>query len=118
MGNLQNTGALGEHYVAKYIERSGGVILDRNWRIKEGEVDIVAKEDRLLLFIEVKTRRSVAFGNPLEAITSSNALRLQRLALAWMSIHGVWGSEYRIDCVGVLLGKGESVEIDYRKGVL
>jgi len=118
MGNLQKTGALGEHYVAQYIERLGGKILDRNWRIREGEVDIVAEEDRVLLFVEVKTRRSIAYGDPLEAITAAKAFRLQRLALAWMSVHGVWGSEYRIDCAGVLLGKGEGVEIDYRKGVL
>ena len=118
MGNLQKTGALGEHYVAQYIERSGGTIVDHNWRIKEGEVDIVAKENQLLVFVEVKTRSSIAFGNPLEAITASKALRLQRLALAWMSVHGLWGNEYRIDCAGVLLGKGQAVEIDYRKGVL
>ncbi len=118
MSKLQEIGASGEHYVAQYVEKHGGKILDRNWRIKEGEVDIVARENGVLLFIEVKTRTSEKFGHPLEAIDSKKALRLQRLALAWISLHGTWGSDYRIDCAAVLLGKGANVEIDYRRGVL
>ena len=118
MGILQTIGATGEHYVAQYLERDGLTILDRNWRIKEGEVDIIAQEGATIVFVEVKTRSSEKFGHPLEAIDAKKAHRLQRLALAWISLHGSWGSDYRIDCAAVLLGKGQNVEIDYRKGVL
>jgi putative endonuclease len=118
MSNLQQIGAIGEDYVARYIQKYGGVIIDRNWRIKEGEVDIIARHDGTLVFIEVKTRTTGKFGHPLEAIDRNKAFRLQRLALAWISLHGSWGSDYRIDCAAVLLGKGENVEIDYRRGVL
>lgn len=118
MGKLQTIGASGEEYVAKFLEDRGTIIVDRNWRIKDGEIDIIAREKELLLFVEVKTRTSSRFGDPLEAIDRKKAFRLQRLALAWISLHDKWGSDYRIDCAGVLLEAGESASIDYRAGVL
>ncbi|MFZ4064530.1 MAG: YraN family protein [Candidatus Nanopelagicaceae bacterium] len=119
MGTKQLIGALGEDFVAKYLVSKNYEILDRNWRIKEGEIDLVAiSENGVVVFIEVKTRTSITFGHPLEAITRDKAYRLQRLALAWLTVHDRWGFEYRIDAAAVLISKGEKFEIDYRIAVL
>ena len=119
MGTKQLIGALGEDFVAKYLVSKNYEILDRNWRIKEGEIDLVAiSENGVVVFIEVKTRTSITFGHPLEAITRDRAYRLQRLALAWLTVHHRWGFEYRIDAAAVLISKGEKFEIDYRIAVL
>ena len=119
MGTKQLIGALGEDFVAKYLVAKNYQILDRNWRIRDGEIDLVAmSENGILVFIEVKTRTSIAFGHPLEAITRDKAYRLQKLALAWLTVHHRWGFEYRIDAAAVLISKGEKFEIDYRIAVL
>jgi putative endonuclease len=119
MGTKQLIGALGEDFVAKYLVSRNYEILDRNWRIREGEIDLVAiSEHGVVVFVEVKTRTNSAFGHPLEAISCDKAYRLQRLALAWLTVHHRWGFEYRIDASGVLISRGEKFEIDYRIAVL
>jgi putative endonuclease len=117
-GNLQELGAAGEKEVSRYLQKRGVLIVDRNWRIKGGEIDLVAEDAGTIVFVEVKTRRSFAFGSPLEAITPEKAFRLQRLALAWMAINKRWGQDYRIDCAGVWMDGHGGCEIDYRKAVL
>lgn len=115
----KSVGEFGEHAVAEFIRRQGNAIIERNWRIKEGEIDIVAQlTDGSFIFVEVKTRTSVAFGHPLEAINSSKAHRLQRLALAWLATHQRLGQDYRIDCAAVNLSASGQVTIDYRADVL
>jgi putative endonuclease len=118
MKKLQLIGAAGEAYVAAYLASQGSIIVERNWRIKDGEIDLIAREGSLLLFVEVKTRTSEKFGHPLEAIDRNKAFRIQKLALAWISLHEKWGSEYRIDCAAVLLRGDLAPDIDYRRGVL
>ena len=119
MGVKQKLGANGEEQVAQYLIKLGWKILDRNWRIRGGELDLVAANSQgLLIFIEVKTRSSLAFGDPLEAINVEKALRIQRLALAWMATNQRWGCNYRIDVAGVTASKTGEYAIDYREGVL
>jgi len=115
----KTVGAFGENAVADFIRRQGITVVDRNWRIKEGEIDIVAQlADGSFAFVEVKTRTSVAFGHPLESINSAKAHRLQRLALAWLATHQSLGREYRIDCAAVIISPNGKFTIEYRKSVL
>jgi len=119
MSNLRaQIGADGETLVASFLEKQGAVILARNWRIKGGELDLVARLGETLLFVEVKSRTSSRFGHPLEAINADKAFRLQRLALAWIALHDQWGADYRIDCAAVSYRAGLKPVIDYRAGVL
>ncbi|MDP1711259.1 MAG: YraN family protein [Candidatus Nanopelagicaceae bacterium] len=112
-------GALGEKAVAEFLINRGSLIVDRNWRIKEGEIDIIATlPDETLAFVEVKTRTSLAFGHPLEAITREKAHRMQRLALAWLATHQCLGSNYQVDCAAVLVSIDGSFSIEYREKVL
>ena len=80
-------------------------ILDRNWRCDQGEIDIVAMDQTCLVIVEVKTRRSLAFGEPVEAVTAVKAARLRRLASCWATDHRSLldsVAEVRIDVIGVL----------------
>lgn len=118
MARNQILGARGEELVANHLISEGYEIIERNWRIKEGEIDLIAK-DKLgrITFIEVKTRSNERFGHPLESISPAKAFRIQKLALAWLALNGKFGCEYAIDCASVLINNGK-FEIDYRKGVL
>jgi putative endonuclease len=112
-------GAFGENAVVDFIRQQGDCIVDRNWRVKEGEIDIVAQlGDGSFAFVEVKTRTSISYGHPLEAINSAKAHRLQRLALAWLATHQSLGREYRIDCAAVIISANGKFTIEYRKNVL
>ena len=114
----QILGAQGEKLIADYVEESGNRIIGRNWRTDFGEIDLIAESPQgLIIFIEVKTRSSLRFGQPLEAIHLQKALRLRKLALAWLGERGDY-RQYRVDCAGVLLVRGERPVIDYRAGVL
>ena len=76
-------GRRGEKLAADHLIASGFEIVDRNWRCSQGEIDIIATKNSELVFVEVKTRSSLAFGHPLEAITVAKLARLRRLAAAW-----------------------------------
>ena len=113
------TGAFGEEVTAKFIADRGDEILDRNWRIREGEIDLISlSKDGIFHFIEVKTRSSLAFGHPFEAINKDKAHRMQRLAMAWLATHGCLGCEYAIDVAAVLINVDGSHLLEYRGGLL
>lgn len=111
-------GETGEQYVANYLTTNGNQILSRNWRIREGELDIVAiDQDGLIIFVEVKTRTSIAFGDPLESIDRKKLFRIQKLALAWLATNFKLGNSYRIDSAGVIISRAGEITLDYRKGI-
>jgi len=78
-------GRFGEDVAAAHLVAAGLTIVARNWRCREGEVDIVALEGDVLVMCEVKTRRGAGFGTPLDAVTPAKAARLRRLALRWLA---------------------------------
>lgn len=119
MTHKQLLGRAGENFVAEHLVHQGFLILDRNWRIREGEIDLVVLDPTgTIRFIEVKTRTSQKFGHPLEAIDPTKALRLQRLALAWLSTHQRLGAHYQIDCAAVNAADAKNLALDYRSGIL
>jgi putative endonuclease len=98
-------GRYGEQLAATYLCSKGLTILERNWRCSDGELDIVARDGEALVFVEVKTRSSAAFGDPAEAVNHAKANRLRKLALRWLAEHHddewYW-SQLRFDVVSVL----------------
>ncbi len=96
-------GGYGETCAARYLVERGMAVLDRNWRCELGELDLVLRDGEVLVFCEVKTRATAAFGDPLEAVTPAKFARLRRLGARWMREHGVRCREVRIDLVGVRL---------------
>jgi putative endonuclease len=96
-------GSHGERIAASYLTSVGLRLLDRNWRCREGELDIVARDGDALVFCEVKTRRGVEFGHPVEAVTPTKQRRLRTLAHRWLAAHDEHAPELRFDVVGVLV---------------
>ena len=108
-------GAEGEAAVAAWYEGRGYEVVARNWRCPTGELDLVVRKGRTLVFCEVKTRTSSAFGSPLEAVTPAKQARLRRLAGCWLEAGGGGGpprgaSDLRFDVASVLAGEIEVVE--------
>jgi len=97
-------GRAGEDRAARYLIGCGYEILDRNWRCPQGEIDIVAAIDGLLCVVEVKTRRSAAFGHPFEAVDARKRRRLWQLAHAWCDAHPdqACGREVRLEAIGII----------------
>jgi putative endonuclease len=103
-------GLHGERIAAAYLTDLGLQVLDRNWRCREGELDLVARDGDALVFCEVKTRRGTGYGHPVEAVTPRKQARLRRLAQRWLSAHDEHAPELRFDVVGVLAaGDGPAV---------
>lgn len=97
-------GRWGEDLATAYLRDLGWTILDRNWRCRAGEIDIVAVdpgEPARLVAVEVKTKAGVRFGDPLEAVTFAKTARLGRLALWWQRSHPDVPFSLRLDAVGV-----------------
>jgi len=97
-------GRAGEERAAAYLSAAGYEILDRNWRIREGELDLVATRGRALVVVEVKTRSGRAFGHPFEAIDARKHARLWRLAIAWIAAHPdqAQGRRLRLDVISIV----------------
>jgi putative endonuclease len=110
-------GRQGEQLAAEFLSKAGLVILDRNWRCSQGEIDIVAADGRSLVICEVKTRSGVRFGTPLEAVTRQKAWRQRRLAALWLREHDVLYDEIRIDVIGVLRTASGEFSVEHVRGV-
>jgi len=94
-------GARGEELAAAWYAASGYEVLARNWRCREGEIDLVCRKGSTLVVCEVKTRSSDAFGTPLDALGERKRARLRRLAARWLREHGVRCREVRFDVAAV-----------------
>jgi putative endonuclease len=110
-------GRSGEQAAAEYLESQGLRILDRNWRSADGEIDIVAAERHVLVVCEVKSRTSVRYGGPLEAVGRAKRARLRRLAVQWLNAHGIRFDQVRIDVIGLLYEGTGGFTIEHIKGV-
>jgi putative endonuclease len=103
-------GSAGEDLAAAEYERRGYQVLARNWRCREGELDLVLRSGPTVVFCEVKARSTLAFGSPLEAVTAAKRRRIRLLATRWLEQSGVRAGNLRFDVVGVLDGAVEVVE--------
>jgi putative endonuclease len=110
-------GRRGEALAADYLEAQGMRIVDRNWRCPEGEIDIVALDGDALVIAEVKTRSSLAYGHPFEAVGVDKLARLHRLAVAWCRNHEQRMPLLRVDVVAVLDDGIGDPAVEHLKGV-
>jgi len=120
MAHNTELGRLGEDLAAAFLEARGMQILARNWRCQHGEIDLVARDGRDTVIVEVKTRRTAAFGHPFEAITAQKLGRLRRLAAAWCRRADGPATpigRVRIDAVAVLVPDDLPAVIDHLEGV-
>lgn len=108
---------LGEDKACDYIENLGYKIIERNFRKGYGEIDIVALDNNVLAFIEVKTRTSNLFGTPLESITYWKLKTLIKTAEYYKLTHKNLPDELRIDVISILISNNKVSEIDLIKNI-
>lgn len=108
-------GARGEDLTVAWYTNQGYTVLARNWRCREGELDLVVSRGRCVAFCEVKTRSGAGFGLPAEAVTGEKQRRLRRLATRWLAEQPPSGgfAEVRFDvaCVTVQGGADPAIEV-------
>jgi putative endonuclease len=110
-------GRWGEDVAAEHLVGIGMEIIDRNWRCRHGEIDIVARDGQDIVICEVKTRGSRRFGTPLSAVTTAKVRRLRLLASRWLAAHDARAPKIRLDVVGIVVD-GEGVPlIEHVRGV-
>jgi len=118
--NKDSLGRWGEDYAVDYLRGLGWAILDRNWRCRAGELDIVAAEPGVpphVVAVEVKTKAGSGYGDPLEAITRTKAERLGRLALWWRLQHPEAAGTIRLDAVGITRQRGQAPVLRHVRGL-
>jgi putative endonuclease len=113
-------GRFGEQVAAQHLSATGMEVLERTWRCREGELDIIARDGPALVFVEVKTRSSLAFGVPAAAVDRRKIARLRRLAVRWMDSHRelerFW-TAVRFDVVSVVRSRSGGTEVSHLRGV-
>jgi putative endonuclease len=110
-------GGYGEASAARHLVAQGMVVLDRNWRCELGELDLVLRDGTVLVFCEVKTRTTAAYGSPLEAVTQDKVARLRRLGARWLEDRRLRAEQVRLDMVGVLLQPSGEARVEHVRGV-
>lgn len=109
-------GRKGEDIAARHLQKIGFVLLSRNWRCRQGELDLVATDGRTLVICEVKTRTRESFGDPAEAVTEDKVARIRRLTGQWLSIHRVGWCRIRFDVIAVYAEPGGEPRVRHIAG--
>jgi putative endonuclease len=113
----QALGAYGESLAARHLVAQGMVLLERNWRCDAGEIDLVLRDGDVLVVCEVKTRSSLRYGTPHEAVTDIKVARLRRLASLWLSERDVAVRDVRIDLVAIVRPRRGASVVDHVRGI-
>ena len=101
----QSSGAWGEDVALRYLTRRGYRLVERNYRTRRGEIDLIVRHEDTLVFVEVKLRRTTGFGDPLEAVTQSKQKTLRRLAEQYLADHQPDYDTLRFDVIGILASR-------------
>lgn len=112
----QALGARGEEAAARFLQRNGYAILERNWTCFAGEADIIAVNDEALVFVEVKTRRNADKGLPSEAVTRAKREKYERIALAYIQDHFFGEAVVRFDVVAIIVLSDDRAFIRHHLG--
>jgi len=110
-------GRKGENLAASYLRNLGWEILERNYRTRLGEIDLVCRDRDSIVFVEVKTRTETDFARPDQSVTQHKQAKLRRLVEEYLVKHGQESADVRCDVLGVML-KGRRPEFDHIVGAL
>jgi putative endonuclease len=109
----QLLGQNGEAYASSYLKKKGYTIITTNYRCTYGEIDIIAKDDEVLVFIEVKTRTSKMFGSPAAAVDLRKQIQISKAAHHYLADLGNEEIDARFDVISVLDQKNKTTEIEH-----
>lgn len=111
-------GRVGEGLAANYLGAIGYTILERNWRCRQGEIDLIAEAPAsTLVFAEVKTRRCVTRGTPADAVARRKVTRLRRLAGAWLAEGRPGWATVRLDVLAITVSPDGRIDLTHLQGV-
>jgi putative endonuclease len=110
-------GKRGEDIANEYLLTRGYEVIERNWRCRAGEIDIVARQGQSLVVVEVKARSSLSAGHPFEAITAAKLARLRSLAGLWCAAQPRAFSSVRIDAIAVIVHAHQPATVEHLTGV-
>lgn len=113
MFNKRKLGNLGEEIASKYLINKGYFIIQKNFRTKFGEIDIIARDGRYLVFIEVKLRKSLNLGYPREAVDYYKQQRIRNLANLYLAKKRIKDAFIRFDVIEVMMDENENVKSIY-----
>ncbi|WP_090735547.1 YraN family protein [Paenibacillus sp. Mc5Re-14] len=106
-------GAMGEEAAALFLENLGYRILERNWRCRSGEIDLIAKQEHILVFIEVRSRSSSKYGTPAESVTARKITQVRQTAAVYLHMNGMGEFPIRFDMISVRLSAETAVVTDH-----
>lgn len=109
-------GRLGERYAALHLRRDRMQVLERNWRHRLGEIDLVARQGDTVVFCEVKTRRSTRYGGPLESVDAAKLDRVERLARAWLRERCRHDQPWRVDRIALTVVDARRIKLEHHWG--
>ncbi|MFH1798086.1 MAG: YraN family protein [Candidatus Omnitrophota bacterium] len=107
----QHVGRLGENIAKKFLRSRGFHILEENFSAPFGEIDLVAKQENYIVFVEVKARTSLRFGEPLAAITKQKQRHILRNCQYYLKRHNLVDQPWRVDAIGIELGHYEEFRV-------
>jgi putative endonuclease len=110
-------GEYGEAVAERHLTGQGMILLDRNWRCDEGELDLVLRDGSVLVACEVKTRSHTSHGTPHEAVGPDKLDRLRRLVERWAHAHGLRPPEVRVDLVAIMRPNRGAAVVDHVRGL-
>lgn len=102
---MNDKGAGYERQAADLLKAGGFEILDRNWATPMGELDIVARKDDTVVFVEVRARSNPAYGTPAESVTPAKRAKIIRTAMAYIKARRVRAESFRFDVIGIVPGE-------------
>jgi len=117
MDDRMTTGRRGEQLAAEHLAGLGCELLERNWRCRDGEIDLVVRDGRDLVCVEVRTRRSLRRGHPLESLTPAKVARMRRVARQWRAANPALAGRLRVDAIAIVLDGGAPPELVHLRGL-
>ena len=115
--NKRRFGIIGEKIAQGYLKNKGYKILETNFYTKRGEIDIIAKKGKSIVFIEVKTRTSLKFGTPAMAVNFTKRKHIKSAAKIFLYINGFYKCDIRFDIVEVFICEGKC-EVNHIEGAM
>ena len=109
----QALGKKGEAIAVEYLQQRKYTVIEQNFRCKCGELDIIAREGKITVFIEVKTRKNLSYGPPQLAVTPFKQRQISKAALFYLAQKKIQGTNARFDVIAILLGYNEVPQIDH-----
>lgn len=116
--NTKRIGDIGEEKATQYLKKKGYKILDRNYRCRFGEIDIVAKYRDYIVFVEVKTRRCCSYGRPVESINSLKINRILKTLNFYLTEKRIYDQNIRIDAIEVFLNDSKDIKLNHIENIV